>query len=347
MTVFREYQRLEAQGLWRASPDAQARDVIVSVGEATLTLTDMQDRPLAHWSLAAVARANPGQRPALYHPDGDPGETLELATDEGQMIAAIERVRGAIARRRPRPGRLRLTILLSVLAVLSLAAAIWLPQIAQRHALKVLPQVKREEIGTALLRRLERVAGAACHDPGGDTALKHLAARLPREGEPTRLIVLRDMPGTVAESALALPGGIVVLDRALLEDHDEPDIAAGHIVAAYLRAEERPPMASLLEASGLWATLRLLATGQLPQGTLDTYAEGMLSRTPPQPDDQALLAAFARYKLRARPYAYALDITGESVLPLIEADPYAPPAAPPPPVLRDADWLRLQSICGA
>ena len=36
-------------------------------------------------------------------------------------------------------------------------------------------------------------------------------------------------------------------------------------------------------------------------------------------------------------------MTGETVLGLIEADPFAKEA--PPPLLRDAEWLQLQTIC--
>jgi hypothetical protein len=58
-----------------------------------------------------------------------------------------------------------------------------------------------------------------------------------------------------------------------------------------------------------------------------------------------MLAGFAQWQVRARPYAYAEDITGETTVTLIEADPFAG-TAPPPPLLSDADWLRLQEICG-
>ena len=347
MTALREYQRLEAQGLWRAAPDAQARDVIVSVGEATLTLSDMQERPLAHWSLAAVACSNPGQCPALYHPDGDPGETLELSADEAQMIAAIERLRSAIDRRRPHPGRLRLALLLAVLAGALLVVSLWLPGVVRRHAMAVLPEVTKADIGADLLARIEDATGPSCRDPDGVAALARLAQRLvPAGAEPPRLVVLRDMPEGSGRRALPLPGGTIALDRRLLEDHDAPDVAAGHVVAARLRAIERPPLETLLGSAGLLATLRLLATGRLPDETLDAHAAALLTATPLPPSDAALLAAFGRIGLRARPYADARDITGESVLGLIEADPFAPPAAMPSPLLSDADWLPLQAICG-
>ena len=57
------------------------------------------------------------------------------------------------------------------------------------------------------------------------------------------------------------------------------------------------------------------------------------------------LARFEAASLRSTPYAYAVDITGERTLGLIEADPFA--ASAPDPVMNDSDWLRLQAICGS
>ena len=96
MTALEKYDRIEASALWRAGEDAQRREVIVAIGDASLTISDMQDRPLAHWSLPAVERANPGERPAIYHPDGDPGEVLEIPGEEAQMIEAIEKLQDQV-----------------------------------------------------------------------------------------------------------------------------------------------------------------------------------------------------------------------------------------------------------
>lgn len=96
MTALKEYQRLEAVGIWRENPKSQRHNVVVSLGDATIVVMDMQSRPLTHWSIPAVERANPGVLPAIYHPDGDPSETLEIAEDEIMMIEAIEKLRSAI-----------------------------------------------------------------------------------------------------------------------------------------------------------------------------------------------------------------------------------------------------------
>ncbi|MFW8634146.1 hypothetical protein [Cribrihabitans pelagius] len=336
MTALKEFERLEAAGLWRADAEAQRRDVIISVGDATLTISDMNDRPLAHWSLAALERANPGEYPALFHPDGDPGETLEIGADETTMLEAIARVQAAIGRSRPRPGRLRALSGLGMLALFLALAVLWLPGAVSRHAVSVVPEIKRKAVGRALLERIERVSGPACATPEAAPILRKLAQRTGVR----RLAVLRSgVPGS-----LHLPGGIVLLNRSFVEDYEDPAVAAGAILAERARAAEGDPMAALLDAGGLAAPVRLLTTGDVNRATLDAYAEAMLASPRPVVPPQVLLAEFARAGLPSAPYAYALDITGETVLPLIEGDPMAGQEVEP--VLSDRDWVRLQNICG-
>jgi hypothetical protein len=340
-TALRKYQRLEAAALWRPEPGAQRLDVIVSLGEATLTITDMRERVQAHWSLAAIARANPGAEPALYHPDADPGETLEIATGEDEMIAAIEILRNAIARQRPKPGRLRIAGMAASFLAVVLFVALWLPGAAREHALRVVPEAKRAEIGQTLLGQVYRATGPPCRIPGGMGALAALERRLPPTSGPNRLMVVR----SGVRDALRLTGGTTLLNADLVEDHDTPDAVAGHIIAAYLRAEARDPLDRLLADAGLREVLRLLATGRLSDAALRAHAVALLRDPPGPPPDAALIEGFARWQVRATPYAYARDITGETVLGLIEADPF-PRDADLPPILSDSDWLRLQGICG-
>ncbi|MCW9042641.1 MAG: hypothetical protein OQK05_04790 [Pseudopelagicola sp.] len=338
-TALTKFERLEASGLWRPDPEAQRRDVIVSIGEATLTISDLQDRPLAHWSLPAVARLNKGKRPAIYAPDGDPsgdpGETLELDESEAHMIDAIESLRAAIDRGRPRPGRLRLVTLSVSFASVAALALFWLPGALLDHTLGVVPKVKRVEIGRTLETELTRLTGRPCRGVLASPALARLATRL----DVPRLVVLR---GGVQQS-LHLPGGTILLNRAIVEDFEEPDIAAGYILAAKADAAQYDPLRALLESHGPLTTLRLLTTGTLPEATLRAHAEEMVLRAPTSPDPERLLGLFRDYDVKSTPYAYALDPSGESTLPLIEADPYE---TSPRPVLSDGDWVALQGICG-
>ena len=334
MTALSKYARLEATGLWRSGSDAQRREVVVAIGDATLILSDLNDQPLAHWSLAAVQRKGNGS-PAVFFPDGDPEETLEISNGEAEMIAAIDKLRRAVARARPHPGRLRwVGAALSITAVAALAI-FWMPSALREHTMRVLPEVKQSEIGANLLQRIGRVGGAPCEATGTDAALQNLARRT----DTHRVVIL---PGGIRES-LFLPGGTVVLNRTLIEDFEEPDVAAGYILAERARNSTSPILRDVLKTAGLRGTATLLTTGELPDAALDAYAEQALASPRTAPAHDTLLDYFTKAELSSAPYAYAVDISGETTLQLIEADPMINKDVRP--VMPDADWIRLQAIC--
>ncbi|AVO38757.1 hypothetical protein [Pukyongiella litopenaei] len=328
MTAFSKYQRLEAAGLWRPAPDDQRREVIVSVGEATLTFTDFNDRPLTHWSLAAIDRLNPGEMPAIYCPSGDPDETLELNADQSEMIDAIERLRRAIDRARPQPGRLRVVIVLLVLAAVIAGLVLWLPGALRQHTTAMVPASYRLDVGEALLDRITRVAGRPCTSTYSAPALARLARRM----EVARLVVL---PSGL-DDALELPGGIIVMSRSLFEKWQDPAVAAGFIELAKLRGQAHDPLEEVLVTGGIAASFRLLTTGQLSRNALDRHAEHVLVAPRAPVPDETLHAALARNDIPFAPYAMAVG------LPASDATADEPDLAP---VLTDADWVRLQGIC--
>ncbi|MGY9049312.1 hypothetical protein P775_22960 [Puniceibacterium antarcticum] len=338
MTALNKYQRLEATGFWRPSPDAERRDVVVSLGDASLTIMDTRDRILTHWSLAAVARVNKGALPALYHPDGDPDETLEIPASETDMIDALDRVHRAIERRRPRRGKLRGWVTGSIAGLVVLLAVFWLPGALLRHTVEVVPMVKRVEIGEALLERITRVAGPACTAPQAQEALRRLSARILGEERRDALVVVRDGVRTT----LHLPGGRILLNRALVERPEDPDVTAGYVLVESLRRQGRDPLEGLLHHAGLWASLKLLTTGSLPESVLEDYAQTLMAEDPPAEPLARMVEAFGAADLRTTPYAE--DLADDTTPALIAADPHKSDDSRP--VLTDADWVRLQGICG-
>ncbi len=337
MTALSDYQRLETTGIWRPAPDAQRRDVVVSVGEATLVMTDQSDTALAHWSLAAVERRNPDATPAIYTPGPDATEQLEIADEE--MIAAIERVRRAVERARPRPGRLRSRIALGLAAALILLGILLVPNSLIRQAARVAPEAARAEIGEAVLGNLGRIAGPPCSSPAGDRALARLKTRLLGPGA-GRIVVIRD----ALPASAHLPGDIVLLSRELVEDHETPEVAAGYLLAEKVASAQVDPLLRLLDWTGTGAAFSLLTTGEVPEDDLRDYAEFLLGTEGASVSDATLLAAFGDAGVRASPYAYARDITGEATVTLIEGDPV--PAGGARTILSDGDWVALQGICG-
>lgn len=340
MIALTEFERLEAPGLWLPEGESQRRPVIVSVGEATLTLSESRTdgHPLTHWSLPAIEQITPeGETPIRYRPAPDSTEELEI--DDELMNEAIARIRRAIDRSRPHPGRLRNGLIGVGVAALIGLGVFWLPNALIRQAVTIVPSVTRAEIGQELLDRIKRLSGAPCDTVHGARALNKLKTRLIPGGGGQIVVVTSGV--AVSQH---LPGGIVLLNRSVVEDHEDPDAAAGYVLAEIERAHEEDPLERLLHEAGLLTSLRLLTTGHIPEEVLDAHAESLLTAPLTDPNPEKLIATFASAEVHSAPYAYALDITGESVLPLIEADGVQIETTRP--VLSDGDWVALQGVCG-
>lgn len=337
MTALDKYARLETIGLWRADPEAQRIEVVVSFGDATLVILSGSGRPLSHWSLPAVVRLNPATVPALYAPDADASETLEIEDD--LMIAAIDRVRAAVARPEPRRGRLRQSIVGGGLFLLLLIAVFWLPGALTRQTLSLVPDAKRTEIGATLLGLVQRETGATCRGPVGTIALGELTRRLFGDAARVQIVVV---PGDLPQ-ALDLPGGIIVLDSAMIEQAQDPAVVAGHVLSVLAGRTSPDTLAPVLDGAGITGTLRLLATGDVPPDVLSAHAAALVAAPPALPPVDTAAAIFGRAAVPIAPWADAVDPDGTATAALRAADPLA--GQPGTPVLSDDDWIGLQSIC--
>ncbi|WP_298293235.1 hypothetical protein [uncultured Litoreibacter sp.] len=337
MTALKDYDRLESIGIWRESSETQRRDVAVTFGDASLIIKDKTDTALAHWSLPAVHRVNPGKRPALFKPAPDAEEELEL--DDNEMIDAVEKIRKTIEKRRPHSGRLRLAVSSGIVAAIVAVGFLWLPQALVRNTVAVLPESTRLAIGTTLLGHMTRLTGDTCRDTLGAAAL----ARLKTRALQSKLRKAYVVPDLGTRDTLVLPGRLLLLDATLVEDHDSPDVAAGYMIKALTDRRDADPMTALLQQAGSKSTFRLLTTGHIDDAALKSYAETLLAQ-PEQPIlSQPLLASLKSARVSATPFAYAVDVTGEATIELIEADPFR--GADAPRLLSDGDWISLQAIC--
>lgn len=338
MTALTEFQRLEAQGAWRETPESHLREVIVSVGEATLTLMDpATDRPLAHWSLPAVTRLNPNTVPAIYTPSTTlPDETVEI--DDPLMIEGIARVQRAIASHRAAPGRLRGVIMGAGIVAMLAGLVFWLPDALIRHAADIAPPAQARAIGLSVLSDLEQSTGAICTRNSGQQVLDWIAPQLIEQDA-----LIQVLPGPL-NGARRLPGDLYVLGNDLLAASPGPEAPAGHLIAASLAVEDKTATLDALRHAGLFNALRLMTLGTLSSDAMQGYGQSMLTQPLPRPDLSLLPAAFAQQGLSTEPYARSLDPTGAAVLPLIEADPIRQ-GTPPARLLTDEQWLALQQIC--
>ncbi len=336
MTALDRYVRLESDALWRADPDAQRRDVVISFGDATLVIADQAGRPLSHWSLTALRRTNPGERPAVYAPDGDTSELLEIA--DPTMVDAIEEVRRALARAQPRPGKLRLWLTLATLCLVGSLAVLWLPKALVGQALAIVPAAKQKEIGTAMLRHMAPTTGGVCRTDRADAASARLAARLFGSGTDHQIVVVPSLDAGVT----VLPGQLIVIGEDILRDVDDPAAAAGFILSADVTAQVEPPLEVLLSQSGLPMTLRLLTTGAVDDAQLQAHALRLAQTGATPAEPPALAAALAAADIPFAPYRTAIDArTGNT--PDLGHDPSDGQSRDV--IMGDTDWVSLRNVC--
>ncbi len=341
MTALQRYQRLEAPGLWRAAAQDQRRDTIVSLGKATLTISDTRSGEiLSHWSLPATTCLNPGEMPALFVPHSGPeaseGESLEL--DDPEMIEALMAIRRALKPRR-NAQRIRLSLAGAGALVLALVGVLWVPGTLTDHAASITPPAKRAQIGRDILAALASGPQPvrACADPAGRQALTSLRSRLLGSGY--RLAVLEGAPHLTTAH---LPGRLVIIGREFLEGLDSAETLAGHLLAQELLIETTDPMRAFLDRAGVRATVRFLTTGELTEASIAAFGAERLSSVPQSPPAAELVARMAQRGVPLGPYVGSLsDPARQDALTQAQS-----PAAPAPePLISDGEWLTLQNIC--
>ena len=263
-------------------------------------------------------------------------ETLEI--DDPDMILAIEKVQRALDAAAPKPGRLRVWIALGVTATIAAGAIFWLPGALMRQTLAVVPNAKRVEIGAIILAHVQTKTGAVCRDTTAQAAAGTLATRVFGAGTPLNIVVVPKLD----QGALAMPGGLIILDAGLLQAADDPVAVAGFVLASHVALGNHDSLEPVLRQAGLATTFGLLTTGDIPRDVLQRHTEAVLDQPAPQADPADLRRAFAAANLPQRPYQVLADARS-GTMPDLGRDPLD--GQPSPPVMTDSAWISLQNIC--
>lgn len=344
MTALDKYKKLEGPGLWARSRDEQRREVLVSFGDASLVISDSRSlNVLSHWSLPAVERLNPGKRPALYSPDAESGEVLEL--DDDWLIDALKVVQAALRPPRSLLSRLRRPILagLSVGAVVAAWAVV--PPALISHTASVVPMAKRVELGDMVRADLVATGARECRSSNAEAALASLQRALFQT--PAQILVMRGLPLETPRIQHVM-GRYFLIDARLLDEADSAEALAGALLMAAQRSADEDPLRPLLRHAGVIATFRLLTSAELPRGSMRGYANALLRASLPAPALDPLLERFARVDLSTRALVdnpSPLDPgLAELAAQLREKDPLAGEPVVTA-LLSDGQWVSLQNIC--
>lgn len=324
MTALAQYIRLEASGRWREKEGDPWRDVLVSFGDATLVLSDFQERAFAHWALAALVREDRGDGLVRYRPAERSRDVLEL--NDAEMIDAITQVsrqaEGKAEIDKPLKNiRKKALLLLSICLV---SALVWLaPSALRKRAVALIP----EERAILMEREMvSRLSPQRCESAAGAQALSQLRRWAGIKGE---VVVLEDMASPVAR----FPGGGLALSSAQLSGKDtDAATAASWLLLADRAGREGSGLSALFEDKPLYSVVNFLLYGKVEERDI-AWLSGHLDHTPllHSPALGQMPDLLAEKGVHAPGFLDAVRL------------PVAPATAAP--VLDDQSWVALQAMC--
>lgn len=251
-------------------------------------------------------------------------------------------------------------------AVFSIAAAVFAFDLSPSKGIASLMPVKaRQTLGDSVLRSLP--SRTVCDAEPGRRAVQALMQRLaPGEHNAATRIVVLDWN---IVNAFAVPGGRVVLTRAIIQRAANADEIAGVIAHELGHGAELHPEAGLVRSVGFWALIQMVFTGT--PGALGNagqiLAQLAYSRTAEREADDYALAMLKQAGISPKPFAGLFRrLEGNRNPAPSSRGRYAPsdlfsthPATPeriakiegqPPypatPALDAQQWQALRQICG-
>ena len=336
MTLLPEFEVLESAGLLTLAGMYGEKPVVAKLGKTSLIILERDGSPVAHWTLTAIRRTNPGKRPAIFAPFGEGTEFI--AIEDETMVQALGKVQSTLSTGPPNPMRFRLPAVLLVVAGLLIAGLLAAPDFIVRQATALAQKSHRVEIGEALLAEHALTAGVPCSSKHGDAALERLERRLFGEfGNKLRIV-----PGGSVEIA-ALPGEIILVRGTLLRDRLGPDVFGGYILHEKTRAQVADPLRAYFDIAGPLEALLFLAFRNVESDSVRSVATEYYARIQVQVPAAELRSSFENAGIPLAPFVEAAKASGDASF----EDAQHEPASNYKSALNDTDWLHLQAICNS
>ena len=346
-----------------------ARDNKVVIGLESQGLKISGDGvPVQTWGLSGLTAIEPphaGQPLRLSH-DSQPGARLSIRNDEfiGRLLAVAPHLKGGFNPKRA----LRLFLWIGGGLTIFVGLIYLTLNFAPQKIAALLPDKWSERVGEQMEASL--VEGAkACHTPAGDSAIAAMLSNL-AEGNPDMpplQVRIYDIP---VVNAFTLPGGHIVMTRALIEKAATAEEAAGVLAHEIGHAAYHHPEAQLVRMAGVQILLSvatgtsggtnasslaglaaILRSSRDAEREADAYAVAMLSAA--HIDPLGLKHFFEKILSdEGKPSGGALSKLGTvfSTHPVtterIELIKPLPEGARLKPPLSEAQWKDLRAICG-
>ncbi|GAA4216309.1 Zn-dependent protease with chaperone function [Sagittula marina] len=303
--------------------------------------------------------------------DEAPRDVARLVILDPDLIRWLNSTRPDLFKTETHPGALRKLLFYAAgaIAATALVLLVILPAMADTLA-RLIPIEREVAFGKAVTRQMERQLrwmGAdgdlGCASPKGSAALDKLLTRLTDPQDMAYQIELQVFDHPMV-NAFAAPGGQVVILRGLLDKANSPEEVAGVLAHELGHVESRDATRLTLRAAGSAGILTMIIgdfTGgaaialigenllsasytREAEGAADVFALDMLA------DAQVDAEGFADFfgtlaemePVNLPEYLSSHPVTANRAA---QAEAFAETQSDTTPILTDAEWRALQSIC--
>ena len=326
-----DFQLLECLGIWHQLPNDPGMEVVVKIDASALTLISKGNQVIVQWSCDAIRRRRQRGLPAIYSPDSEFAETLEVS--DLTAISVLDDIIASFDEQLARSGlSLRgVAVFVAVLALIVVPAVALFDRIAP-HVAGLVSYRQQSEIGERVFAALADERGGECRSGKGMQSISVLERRIFPD-ERYRLRVVSDQ----AVRSLMLPGSIIVVGASVLEEFDGPEVVAGYALLELAAAGKSGPFDRFLSHAGIGvATYPALERGIDDRAMID-YARSLPAENPALVDDARRLEEFARAGFSSVPFGRVAGRAG------LVAD--EPGGGLHEPLMTDSQWLWLRDIC--
>lgn len=346
---------------------ARRRVVTLTLEARELVIVE-DDTMLARWAFAALREQDAPTGCLRLAAAGAP-ELARLEIADPALAAEILRRCPAIgqAQRANRTAKAQI-VAWSVAAAISLVlTAVYLVPLAADRVTPLIPQSLERRLGDVVDNQVRSMfGGTPCATSDGAAALRAMQSRLMAGAPPGLSIEVAVLASPIA-NAVALPGGRIYLLQGLIARAANAEEVAGVLAHEMGHIAQRDGLRRLLQSSGSSFLIGLLFGDVVGGGALITLGQALVnsaySREQESAADGFAADLFLRIGQSPKPLGTILarlketQKGGLNSLPILQDHPLSEerlaalstrePTTPTAPLLSEAEWQALKTICPA
>ena len=239
MTAIKKYTRLESSGRWRETHSSESIEVLITFGKTSVVLSDYNDNPLTHWSLAAIRLVSKDNGEAIFSTDFENGEHLRV--NDPNMINALLLF---INQEETHPKKNYRSVYFYFISfvVLSVAIILYFPSKLKELTASIISEQHESQLIEPFLQNHLQASGGACYSVKTETILTNMLNSVKKKNDIISISIVRNQEMNI----LHLPSGKLLMSEFFLKNALSQNILVSLIESELPKARERQPLRTLI-----------------------------------------------------------------------------------------------------